>query len=209
MTSVFEVMAEQIERTPLPEPGRTPAGWTWRPGPGSGRPRRSGGSWVIRRPALVGAVTALAAITAVLVAVLVIALGSSATSPAYAIARHGDGAVTISLWRVSGVAALNRKLSADGIAVRAVPAVRGCDAPAHLIGPNHEPEQRAATVRIGLDPNNGRIVSMMLQPPIDPDRTIILVVGPHGGVQGGQEVEDPIPACVGYASSGAFMIPAG
>ena len=46
---------------------------------------------------------------------LVIALGTSATSPAFAVTRHHDGTVFVTINRRSGIAGANRRLAAMGI----------------------------------------------------------------------------------------------
>lgn len=73
--------------------------------PGSGRARRS------RSRVLAGGTLGLAGVGAA----LVLALGTSATPPAYAITKNGDGTVTVQINSDTSLPAANRKLTAMGI----------------------------------------------------------------------------------------------
>jgi hypothetical protein len=67
---------------------------------------------------------------AALGAVLVLVLGASNASPAFAVTRHQDGTVTVSILRPTGVAAANTKLHQLGIRAKIVEAqvAAGCAA---------------------------------------------------------------------------------
>jgi hypothetical protein len=82
-------------------------------GPDGGRSRS-----VRRRrlPWLAGATAAAAA----LAVALVLLLGSSATSPAFAVTRNPNGTITVRLIRVAGIAGVNHKLAALGVRARIV-----------------------------------------------------------------------------------------
>jgi hypothetical protein len=159
-----------------------------------------------RRPGLIaGTAVALAAIT---VAVL-LAFGATSTPPAYAIARHRDGQVTITLNLITSIGALNDKMEAMGLPIRAVPALKGCDAPVRIIGPDHEPTGPAKTLIVHPDgthdgrPSYGRVVAVTVLPPVDPDRTLVLAAGKVGFFYlAGQTVQGPPPACFGISSHG-------
>ena len=75
-------------------------------------PGRAGGARVLRRPrVLAGSTLGLAGVAAV----LVLALGTSATPPAYAVTKHSDGSVTVQINSTSSIVAANNKLAAMGI----------------------------------------------------------------------------------------------
>ena len=56
------------------------------------------------------------------IAAAVLMLGTSATSPAYAVTRHANGTVSVRLWRLAGISGANRKLAAMDVRARIVPA---------------------------------------------------------------------------------------
>jgi hypothetical protein len=80
-------------------------------GPPAARTRRLGSA---RIRLLAGATAAVAA----LAAGLVILLGSSATSPAFAVTHNPDGTVTVRLITLWGIAGANHKLAAMGVRAR-------------------------------------------------------------------------------------------
>jgi len=68
--------------------------------------------WTRARPrVLAGSTLGLAGIGAA----LVLALGGSATPPAFAVTRHHDGSVAVKIYRTSGIVFANRKLASMGI----------------------------------------------------------------------------------------------
>lgn len=70
-----------------------------------------------RRPrVLAGSTLGLAGVGAA----LVLTLGGSAASPAFAVTAHRDGSVSVRIYRRSGIAGANRKLAAMGIHKRLV-----------------------------------------------------------------------------------------
>jgi hypothetical protein len=58
--------------------------------------------------------------------VLALVLGATRSSPAFAVSRHPDGTVTLTITRLEGIHGANARLAALGIRVRAVPWVNGC-----------------------------------------------------------------------------------
>lgn len=56
----------------------------------------------------------------------VFGLGLWEAPPAFAVAVNADGTVAITLREVSAIAALNKKLAADGIQAKAIPVRAGC-----------------------------------------------------------------------------------
>ncbi len=69
----------------------------------------------VRRPrVLAGATLGLAAGGAA----LAVALGTSATSPAFAVTRQHNGTVSVHIYRESGIAGANRKLASMGVLER-------------------------------------------------------------------------------------------
>ena len=116
--SVFDAMRRQIARTPLPGP--QPA--TLR-------------QCLASHPRLTASIAVgLVAIAAAAAAIFAAGALTSA-SPAFAVTMTGNG-VTISLHEFGALDALNAKLAAENIPVRAVPVVAGCTATAHVVGAN-------------------------------------------------------------------------
>ena len=152
----------------------------------------------LNRPGLIAGIGAALAAGA---AAIVIALGASSPTPAYAVTRHPDGQVTVTLNLITSIGALNTKMEAMGLPVRAVPTVKGCHAPVRIIGPDHQPTGPATTLMVKPDgthdrrPVYGRVISITLLPPVDPDRTFVLAAGKTGFYLAGETVEGPAPAC--------------
>jgi hypothetical protein len=111
--SMFSAMRTQIAMTPMPAQHRFTL-----------RPR------VLGRPGL--AVGGVGAAIAAAAALLITGAFTSAP-PAFAVTID-SGSVTITLNEFSALDAVNARLIADGLAIRAVPAVAGCTATASLVG---------------------------------------------------------------------------
>lgn len=80
-----------------------------------------------RRSLLALSVVALAAVVA---AMLLITATGPETTPAYALTRHADGSVTITINDLTtGIPALNARLKALGIDETVIPIRAGCDSP--------------------------------------------------------------------------------
>ncbi len=77
----------------------------------------------VRRPVWLAAG---AAGTAAAATAAVMALGGAPAYAAYSVTRHGDGAVTVSVSRPSGVAGANATLRAMRARIRVVPVRPGC-----------------------------------------------------------------------------------
>jgi len=75
---------------------------------------------------LVAGVTAGVAASATAAILL---LGTSAPPPAFAVTRHSDGSVSLSLRRMSGIAGANRQLAADGVRERVMAVDSGQSVP--------------------------------------------------------------------------------
>ncbi|OAI38478.1 hypothetical protein AYO39_01130 [Actinobacteria bacterium SCGC AG-212-D09] len=65
-------------------------------------------------------------VLATLATVFAFALGAASTTPAFAVTARPDGAVTVTLHEVSGIAGLNAELARRGIRARAVPVRHDC-----------------------------------------------------------------------------------
>ena len=152
-----------------------------------------------------GLIAGIAAALVAIAAAIVITLGANSPTPAYAVSRHQDGRVTVTLDLITSIGALNAKMEAMGLPVRAVPAIEGCHAPVRIIGPDHQPTGPASTLMVEPDgthdgrPVYGRVISITLLPPVDPDRTFVLAAGKKGFYIAGQTVQGPAPACFGIS----------
>lgn len=112
---------------PLPAPlevvGRQLTAAAHRRGPVRAHTRRRWARSLLAVPAAVVAAAAAAAI------VLITSAGP-ATTPAYALTRHANGSITITLSELTtGIPALNAKLKALGIDETVIPIKAGCDSP--------------------------------------------------------------------------------
>jgi len=177
---VIDALRVQIHNTPFPEAPQQQVRHRWR------RPR-----------VLAGVVAGLAG--AALAAAVVISVAATSASPAYAVTRHSDGAVTITLTEEKDRTALNHKLAAESIPMRVVLVVHGCIAPVRIIGPNHQPARTPRTLEAAPVPGGrgGYIESLTIYPPIDPDRTAVVAEASSGHVIVEATVQGPAPACVG------------
>lgn len=121
-SAFYAVMREQILATPMPPRSRGPA---WLP-----RPRS--------RPQRFGVVSGAAACLAAAIVALVLTLGATTNAPpAYAVVRHADGSLTITLNDLTtGIPALNARFQQLGIPENVIPIYAGCNSPdgsGHLV----------------------------------------------------------------------------
>jgi hypothetical protein len=169
--SLFDVMREQIASTPMPN-----ARWRW--------PRRFFLGFRARSRVAAGASVGLAATAVALVLTFAVA-----SPPAFAVTSNPDGTITITLNELSAVGALNAKLAAMGVNVRAVPVVAGCKAPARIAGSDSPPATLLA--------NTSGFASVTVSTNIPAGQTLVLAAS-DGGLHGfGQIIQGPIPSCVG------------
>ena len=190
---VVGFMRDQIQQTALPT-----------------RPERR------LRPKRPGLIAGIASALAAVATAIVIALGATGPTPAYAVTRHHNGQVTVTLNLITSLSALNKKMEAMGLPVRAVPAVKGCHAPVRIIGPDHQPTGPATTLMVEPTgthdgrPVYSRVISLTLLPPVDPDRTFVLAAAKTGFYLAGETVQGPAPACFGISDHGpAELLPTG
>jgi hypothetical protein len=101
-----------------------------------------------RRPARIRLFAGATVAAAALAAGLVILLGSSATSPAFAVTRNPNGTITVHLIRVAGIAGANDKLAALGVRARIVSLVDMTAYVASLHPCRGEPAGVARTITI-------------------------------------------------------------
>lgn len=182
--SLFGEMGHQIHVTPMPAPRRLPRGPAVR--------------FAGRRRILAGGTTG--AVAAVSAAVLAIGAATS-VPPAFAVTNHQDGSVTITLNEITAVSALNAKLASMGIAVRAVPVVSGCNAPAQVVGADGsiQPATTLAVNQLPTNPRTGRagtVRAITVAPPHALGQTEILAASSTGIDLLGQTVQGQVPSCV-------------
>lgn len=173
--SVFAAMRRQIARTPMPGP--QPATLRQRL---VSHPRLTAGG--------AGALVAVAAAAAV-----VFATGALTTAPpAFAVTVSGNS-VTITLHQFEALKALNARLAAENIPVRAVPVVAGCTATAELVGSNG-PVKR--TIKAGYVSGPGTLHIALTHRPGPGDTLVVGASGDHS-LLFPQEIEGPVPSCIG------------
>jgi hypothetical protein len=114
-----------------------------------------------RRPARIRLFAGATAALGALAAGLVILLGSSATSPAFAVTRNPNGTITVHLIRVAGIAGANDRLAALGVRARIVTAV---DMAAY-VGSMHPCEGKSA----------GMVRTITIDPAKIPRRQVVLL----------------------------------
>lgn len=187
--SLFGEMRHQIHITRMPASRRRPRFPTVR---FAGHPRMLAG----------GTTAAVAAGTAA-----VLAIGAATTAPpAFAVANNQDGSVTITLNDLTGVSGLNAKLASMGVAIRAVPVVSGCNAPAQVVGPDGglQPASTLAVSQLPTDPRTGgsfNLRAITVAPPHTPGQTEIVAASTSGIDLLGQTVQGQVPSCVAPAGS--------
>jgi hypothetical protein len=145
-----------------------------------------------------GAAGAAAAVTAA-----VMALGSTPASAAYSVTRQ-DGAVTVSVYRTSGVAGANAALHSIHARVVVVPVRPGCPAIGSLPRPRPAPHP-AVWVESGVGKSGHRAVSVKIKGSIPKGDTMILAFSgnPRGGsaMGAGGIITGPVPSCVSIPSA--------
>ena len=114
-STFYAAMREQVLATPMPVRS---CGLAWLP-----RPRS--------RPVRFGLMSGAAACLAAGILALVLTLGATTDAPpAYAIVRHADGSLTITLNDLTtGIPALNARFHALGIPENVIPIYAGCNSP--------------------------------------------------------------------------------
>jgi hypothetical protein len=112
----------------------------------------------VRRPAWLAAA---AAGTAAAVTAAVMTLGSAPASAAYAVTGHAGGAVTVSVYRPSGVAGANAALHRLGARVVVVPVRPGCPAIGSLPRPRPAPHP-SVTVSTRLTRHGHRSITVTI-----------------------------------------------
>jgi hypothetical protein len=161
-----------------------------------------------RRGLAVGGVTVLAVVAAALLVVLVTGALTSASS-AFAITRTGES-VKISLYRFEALGALNARLAAQGIPIRAVAIIPGCTATTREVGTGFVYPPR--TLQAGTSSGGASITVVLKQRPA-PGDTIIIGVERSGRAQlFPHKIKGPVPSCVAappaHAGNGVYYPPA-
>jgi|SRR6516165_678490 hypothetical protein len=155
-----------------------------------------------RRP--VWLATGVAAAAAAAATAAVMALGS-APAAAYSVTRQ-DGAVTVSVYRASGVAGANAALHAMHARVVVVPVRPGCPAIGSLPRPRPAPHPEV-WVMSGVGKGGHRAVSVKIKGSIPKGDTMILAFSgnPRSGsaMGAGGIITGPVPSCVSLPSAPA------
>jgi hypothetical protein len=131
-----------------------------------------------------------------------VALAAGGSTPAYALTTHPNGTVTIAVYRASGIAQVNAKLSQVGDNVVVVPVQPGCPAIGSLPPPAVAPDGPMTVWATGSSDGSITVNGQGI-----PDGDI-MVVGVETTTQGtkmaGQLTSPPPPSCVSLpASSGS------
>jgi hypothetical protein len=153
----------------------------------------------VRRPVWLasGAAGVVAAATAA-----VLALGSAPAYAAYSVTRH-DGAVSVSVYRASGVAGANAVLDKMHARVVVVLVRPGCPSIGSLPRPQPAPHP-AVWVSTGVNAQGHRSVSVKIKGSIPAGDTMILAFSgnPHSGSVGaGGIITGSVPRCVSLPSA--------
>lgn len=190
--SLFTAMREQIQATPMP----------------AGARRGLATRRLAARPRV-----ALGGIAATACGAVALAAGLGAfagTAPAFAVTDNPDGSVTITLNDLNAIGALDAKLAAESVAVRAVPVEPGCTARASVVknGVAGAPQILDAhpLVLLGATPptgSGGGLISLTVDPPTAPGRTLLVAASGSGRMVYSEEIQGPVPACVGEAGESA------
>lgn len=182
--SFFDAMGQQMEATPMPARGHP-----WIRGVlGTSRRRARWG--------LAGGAGLL--IAGLAIAVLVILSANAGASPAYALTRHGDGTITVTLNNLSrGVPKLNARFRQLGIDETAIPVKAGCRA---FAGPSFLRSRRLHLSGLGV---NGPFRSVTFSsghgyPPPHGFRFVIAAERLSSGtvVEFIGAIKPPLPACL-------------
>lgn len=178
--SVFAAMGRQIAQTPIPDPPRA----TLRQRLAS-HPRLTAGS----AGALIAATAAV---------VVILTTGTLTTAPpAFAITVSGNS-VTITLHQFGALNSLNARLAAENLPVRAVPVVPGCTATARMVAANGTV---TGTIRAGYVSGPGTLHISLTHRPRPGDTIVVGAAGDHSLLLG-QEIEGPVPRCIGVLRHG-------
>ncbi len=153
----------------------------------------------VRRPLWLasGAAGVVAAGTAA-----VLALGSAPAYAAYSVTRH-DGAVSVSVYRESGVAGANAALHKMHARVVVVPVRPGCPSIGSLPRPQPAPHP-AVSVGTGVNAHGHRSVTVKIKGSIPAGDTMILAFSGSprsGSVGAGGIITGPVPRCVNLPSA--------
>jgi hypothetical protein len=153
----------------------------------------------IRRPVWLasGAAGVVAAGTAA-----VLALGSAPAYAAYSVTGH-DGAVSVSVYRASGVAGANAALHTMHARVVVVPVRPGCPPIGSLPRPQPAPHP-AVWVKTGVNQHGHRSVSVTIKGSIPAGDTMILAFTGNprsGSVGAGGIITGRVPSCVSLPSA--------
>ena len=148
----------------------------------------------VRRPVWLasGAAGVVAAGTAA-----VLALGSAPAYAAYSVTRH-DGAVSVSVYRASGVSGANAALHGMHARVVVVPVRAGCPPIGSLPRPQPAPHP-AVWVTTGVNAQGHRSVTVKIKGSIPAGDTMILAFTGNprsGSVAAGGTITGPVPRCV-------------
>ena len=131
-----------------------------------------------------------------------LALGSAPAYAAYSVTRH-DGAVSVSVYRASGVAGANAALHKMHARVVVVPVRPGCPSIGSLPRPQPAPHP-AVWVSTGVNAQGHRSVSVKIKGSIPAGDTMILAFSgnPHSGSVGaGGIITGSVPRCVSLPSA--------
>ncbi len=153
----------------------------------------------VRRPVWLatGAAGAVAAVTTA----AVMALGSAPALAAYSVTQHGNGTVTVSVTRPSGVAGANVTLHAMGTRVAVVPVRPGCPPIGSLPRPRPAPHP-GVSVMTGVTGTGHRSVTIKVwgKGGIPAGDTMVLAFSgkPGGGTSlgAGGIITGRVPRCV-------------
>ena len=153
----------------------------------------------VRRPVWLasGAAGVVAAGTAA-----VLALGSAPAYAAYSVTGH-DGAVSVSVYRASGVASANAALHKMHARVVVVPVRPGCPPIGSLPRPQPAPHP-AVWVKTGVNQHGHRSVSVTIKGSIPAGDTMILAFTGNprsGSVGAGGIITGRVPSCVSLPSA--------
>jgi hypothetical protein len=132
------------------------------------RPTRQGR----RAGRLLLALVGLAVIAAAAI-VLTVGTGTVNSPQAYALVRHSDGTLTITIKEISGVSSLNQRLVALGIRAKAFIANATCTETGQVL----QPEWNALYPKIVTQ--NGPALQVTIRPEAIPAKTVLLLVGQH------------------------------
>jgi hypothetical protein len=120
--------------------------------------------------------------------------------PAFAVTTTAD-TVTITLNDVGALDALNAKLAAENIPIRAVPVIPNCTATAQEVGANGE-AGAPQTIEAGWAsaPIGSMTIDLGQRPP--PGDTLIVGISSDGlrALAFPREIEGPIPSCIGEST---------